>query len=261
MSTANPTQFESWNGDSGTRWVARADEPDDVLAPVADALIATADPATGLRVLDIGCGCGATTLTAARRVGETGTATGIDLSAPMLDLARQRAASAHLTHATFTQGDAQTHAFEPEAFDLAISRFGTMFFADPVAAFSNVATALRPGGRLCLATWQPLAVNEWLVVPGAALLRHADLPVASSDGPGMFAQSDPDTVTNTLSAAGLTDIRLEPVAVSFTLGPTVDSAADYLADSGPGRLLLEPGERTMAVAGLTRLKEAADVLA
>lgn len=239
MSIANLTQFESWNGDSGTRWVARADERDDVLAPVADALIRAADPTSGSHVLDIGCGCGATTLTAARHVGEDGTATAIDLSAPMLDVARQRAAAAHMTHVAFIQGDAQTHMFEPDAFDLAISRFGTMFFADPVAAFTNIATALRPGGRLCLATWQPLTANEWLVVPGAALLRHTDLPATSPDEPGMFAQSDPDAVTDTLSAAGLTDIQIEAVEVTFTLGPTIDAAVEYLADSGPGRLFLE----------------------
>lgn len=237
MTIANPAQFESWNGDSGTRWVARADERDAVLAPVADALIAAADPAPATRVLDLGCGCGATTLAAASRVGAAGTATGIDLSGPMLELARRRAAQAAAANADFVHGDAQNHPFEPDSFDRAISRFGTMFFADPTAAFANIAAALRPGGRLCLATWQPLAANEWLVVPGTALLRHTELP-ASPDGPGMFAQSDPGTVTATLSAAGLVDIELEPVGVTFTLGP-MDEAVDYLADSGPGRLLLE----------------------
>jgi SAM-dependent methyltransferase len=239
MTIANLSQFESWNGESGTRWVARADERDEVLAPVADVLMAAADPTPGMQVLDIGCGCGATTLTVAARVGDAGTATGIDLSAPMLELAQQRAASTKVDNATFTHGDAQTHLFAPESLDLAISRFGTMFFADPVAAFTNIAAALRPGGRLCLATWRSLTANEWLVVPGAALLRHTDIPTTSPDGPGMFAQSDPDIVTDTLSAAGLGDIGLEAGEVTFTLGPTVDAAVDYLADSGPGRLLLE----------------------
>lgn len=238
MTVANSSQFESWNGESGTRWVARADERDEVLAPVAAALFQVADPLPGLKVLDIGCGCGATTLTAAARVGAAGSVTGIDLSAPMLELARQRAESEDLDTAVFAQADAQTHPFEPGSFDLAISRFGTMFFDDPVAAFTNIATALRPGGRLCLATWQPLTANEWLLLPGAALLRHAQMPAANPDGAGMFAQSDPAIVTNTLAAAGLEDVQLDAVQATFTLG-SVDAAVGYLADSGPGRLLLE----------------------
>ena len=239
-STANHEQSEAWNGDSGRRWVASADERDRILAPVADALFAAARLSTGLRVLDIGCGCGVTTLRAAALVGDTGSATGIDLSGPMLDLARQRADLAGATNTAFIHGDGQTHAFDPASVDVIIGRFGTMFFSDPVAAFTNIGTALRPGGRLVLATWQPLGANEWLIVPGAALLKHTAMPPSASDnGPGMFAQSDPETVTTTLSAAGFADIELEATTVTFTLGQTQDEAVAYLADSGPGRLLLE----------------------
>lgn len=237
--TANASQFEAWNGDSGHRWVARADERDRVLAPVADALVRVAALTRGARVLDIGCGCGATTLMAAADVGDTGSVTGIDLSAPMLDLARERAADAGATTATFVQGDAQTHGFEPDGFDLVMSRFGTMFFSNPEAAFSNVRTALRPQGTLCLATWQPLVANDWLTVPGGALLQHTELPATSSDEPGMFAQSDPDRVRAVLDAAGFVDTNIEAATVTFTLGQTVDEAVDHLADSGPGRVMLE----------------------
>ena len=204
--SANASQFDAWNGESGLRWVATADARDRVLAPVGEALLAAAAARPGMRVLDIGCGCGSTTLMAAKSVGNTGSATGIDLSGPMLDLARQRATAAGAVNASFVQGDAQTHAFEPEAADLVISRFGTMFFADPEAAFANIARALRPDGRLCLATWQPLAANEWLTVPGAALLRHTELPATAPDQPGMFAQSDPELVSATLAAAGFADV-------------------------------------------------------
>jgi SAM-dependent methyltransferase len=239
MTIANPSQFESWNGDSGHRWVAGADQRDRILAPVADALLTVADPGPGAHVLDIGCGCGATTLMAATHVGATGSATGIDLSAPMLDLARRRARAAGATNVSFVQGDAQTHAFAPESADLVISRFGTMFFADAEPAFRNIGRGLRPGGRLCLATWQPLAANEWLTVPGAALLQHTELPDTSSDEPGMFAQSDPEILTATLGAAGFADITIRATDVMFTLSETVDDAVDYLADSGPGRALLD----------------------
>ncbi len=113
-----------------------------------------------------------------------------------------------------------------------------MFFSDPDAAFRNIATALTSQGRLCLATWQPLAANEWLAIPGAALLQHADLP-PTIHGPGMFAQSDPDVVTATLRAAGFGTITIDAADVTFTIGQTIDEAVEYLADSGPGRALLE----------------------
>jgi SAM-dependent methyltransferase len=236
---ANPSQLDAWNGESGQRWVARADERDGVLAPVADALLSVAAPSAGTRVLDVGCGCGATTLIAASRIGDAGTATGIDLSAPMLDVARSRAIASGAVNISFVQGDAQTHAFAPESIDLVISRFGTMFFSDPGAAFRNVGTILRPQGRLCLATWQPLAANDWLTVPAAALLQHTDLPATAPDEPGMFAQSDPAVVTATLSGAGFVDIVIEAAEVTLTLGQTVDEAVEHLAESGPGRVLLE----------------------
>lgn len=237
--TPNASQFETWNGESGYRWVARADERDRVIAPVADVLLGKAAPTHGTRVLDIGCGCGATTLMAATQVGRAGSVLGVDLSEPMLEVARDRARITGAVNTTFMHADAQTHQFEPGSADLLISRFGTMFFSDPDAAFSNIAVALASGGRLCLATWQPLAANEWLAVPGAALLPHADLPPTPTDGPGMFAQSDPAKVRATLSAAGFSDITIDATEVTFTVGQTIDDAVDHLADSGPGRALLE----------------------
>jgi SAM-dependent methyltransferase len=236
--TANLAQHERWNGDGGRRWVATADRRDEVLGPVADALLAAARPAEGERVLDVGCGCGVTTLLAGRAVGATGAVTGIDLSEPMLDVARARAD--HAPNVRFLQADAQTHRLDVATFDLVISRFGSMFFDDPVHAFANLADAMKPGSRMCMATWRPLDANEWLVVPGAALLRHAEPPAsATATGPGMFGQSDPSGVTATLSAAGLSSIELNPVDVTFRLGATVDDAVDYLAEGGPGREILE----------------------
>ena len=237
--TANSSQFEAWNGDSGRRWVASADERDKVLAPVADALLAAAAPSPGPASSTSAADAAPPPSWPRPTSATPGSATGIDLSAPMLDLARQRATAAGATNTNFMHADAQTHGFEPDSIDLVISRFGTMFFSDPDAAFINIGTALRPGGRLCLATWQPLAANEWLTVPGAALLRHTDLPATTPDEPGMFAQSDPELVTATLTAAGLIDITIEARDVTFTIGQTIDEAVEYLADSGPGRALLE----------------------
>jgi SAM-dependent methyltransferase len=234
---ANTDQYAAWNGDSGQRWIADADRRDRVMAPVADVLLAAAHPAPGDRVLDIGCGCGATTLAAARAVARTGEVHGVDLSAPMLDVARQRAEAAGLTNVHLEQADAQTHELPRGSFDIGISRFGTMFFADPGAAFTNVAPSLKPGGRLCIATWQPLDGNDWLAIPGAALLQYGSLP--ETTGPGMFSQSDPSDITTTLSGAGFTAVEVTPVAVVLNLGADPVEATGYLAATGIGRAVLD----------------------
>ena len=179
-------------------------------------------------------------------------ATGVDLSVPMLDLASQRATG--YDNVTFLQADAQTHRFGPAAFDAVISRFGTMFFDDPVAAFTNLASATRPSGRLCLATWQPLEANDWLLVPGATLLGYGTLPDTGGTGPGMFAQSDPGVVTDVLAAAGWHAITVEPVTVSLRLGGDAVEAAGYLADTGIARAVLDTiaeDDRDAALAAVT----------
>jgi ubiquinone/menaquinone biosynthesis C-methylase UbiE len=239
IEVANPEQYEAWNGESGRRWVQSADRRDQVLAPIAEALLTAAEPMPGETVLDVGCGCGATTLHAAGAVGDRGRATGIDLSEPMLAVARDRADRARLTNVAFVQGDVQTGGLELHETNLVISRFGTMFFSEPTTAFANVRHVLAGDGRLCIATWQPLEANDWLTVPGAALLPYAELPEQEPAAPGMFAQADPETVRTTLAAAGFHRVDLEPVTVSLPLGPTVDDALEHLADSGPGRAVLD----------------------
>jgi ubiquinone/menaquinone biosynthesis C-methylase UbiE len=198
---------------------------------VADALLAAAHLTPGEAVVDIGCGCGATTLGAARAVGSAGSAYGIDLSEPMLGVARRRAETSGLSNITLVQGDVQIHRF-PARVDAAISRFGTMFFADQTAALANIRRGLRPRGWLCLATWQPLVANDWLTIPGAALLRYGSLPGAEASGRGMFAQSDAESVTATLHAAGYADPQFEPVELTLALGADPNEAVDYLAGTG-----------------------------
>jgi SAM-dependent methyltransferase len=217
---------------------ADPDAHDRVLAPVADAIFAAAGLTPGEAVVDIGCGCGATTFRAAEAVAPDGSVYGIDVTEAMLDIARRRLDSSALSNVTFVPGDAATRSF-PLAFDVAISRFGTMFFDDPVTAFANVGRGLRPGGRVCFATWQPLEANEWLAVPGAALLRWITIPDFSGGGPGMFAQADADAVTVVLQEAGYTSIELDSVRVRLPLGPDPDAAAERLADTGVGRSALE----------------------
>ena len=231
-------QHEAWNTDSGLRWARESDRRDRVLAPVAAALHAAAQLHTGERVLDVGCGCGATTLTAARSVAPDGTAAGIDVSVPMLDVARRRRDATGITNVTFITGDAQTHQFT-DPYDAVISRFGTMFFADQRAAFTNIASGLRSGGRLCLATWQRLAANEWLTIPRATLRRHGTVSAVDHTAPGMFGQSDPDAVTGDLVDTGFVDVDLHAVDLVLTVGADLDDGTDYLANLGMVRSVLE----------------------
>jgi len=249
---ANTDQYEWWNGDAGERWARDADRRDLRMAPIADALLATARIRSGDAVLDIGCGCGATTLRAANAAGHAGSAVGIDLSEPMLAVARRRARQQGVANVRFTRADAQIHELRA-AHDIAISRFGTMFFSDPAAAFANIARSTREGSRLCLATWQPLAANDWLTIPGEALLRYA-APPEPTTGPGMFSQSDPAALAATLSAAGYERIQSDPVIVNLIFGVDAAEAADTLTASGPSRALLETiaeSDRSAALDALT----------
>jgi SAM-dependent methyltransferase len=236
MKIANTDEYEAWNGDSGHRWVVDADRRDHILAPIAEALLAAAQLAVGETVVDVGCGCGATAVAAAQVVGPTGCVYGIDLSEPMLEVARRRAEVSGLSNTTLVQGDVQTYGFTGRA-DVAISRFGTMFFADEVAGLANIRRALRrPAVYRHVAT--PRA-NDWLTIPGAALLRYGNLPDAEASGRGMFAQSDADHVARALHAAGYADPQFQSVTLTLALGADPDEAAGYLAGTGPGRAALD----------------------
>ena len=142
----------------------------------------------------------------------------------------------------FQQGDAQVHPLEPTKFDAVISRFGVMFFADPVAAFANIRSATQPAGRLVFVCWQPLAANQWLLVPGAALAEHVPPPAGfgSGDGPGMFAFADPDRVRSVLAAAGWRDIEITSEHVSILVGGggSVEDTVEFLRTGSMGRMML-----------------------
>jgi SAM-dependent methyltransferase len=256
----NADQIEAWNGDSGRSWATDPDRRDALLAPVGDALLAAVRLSAAEQVLDIGCGCGATTLEAARRVAPSGAAHGIDISTPMLDVARDRARRQGVTNADFERADAQTQALPVNRFDAAISRFGTMFFDDPVAAFANIASSISAGGRLCIATWQPLAANEWLTLPGAILQQYGDLPEAAG-GTGMFAQSDPAALTTTLTDAGFEAVEVAPREVGLRLGSDPAEAADYLVTTGPGRAVLDAVDDEVRPVAVAAVRAAMDEVA
>jgi SAM-dependent methyltransferase len=173
--TANAEQAEAWDGDEGAHWVRHQHRYEAMTPGFTEPLLAAAAIAETDRVLDVGCGCGQTTRLAAGRAAR-GEAVGIDLSGPMLQRARDDAADEAVTNVSFEQGDAQVHRFPAAGFDVAISRFGVMFFDDPLTAFANIRAALAPGGRVVFLCWQDIPHNQWIAVPAGAVLAHVPLP-------------------------------------------------------------------------------------
>ena len=227
VDSSNAEQLRAWDGDEGEYWADHAEYFDRSVAVYHERLLAVAAIRETDRVLDIGCGTAQTTRDAAR-AASAGSALGIDLSSRMLDYARQRATDEGVNNVTFAQADAQIHPFDAGSYDVAISRSAAMFFGDHVAAFRNIGTALRPGGRLVLVTWQPLAGNEWIREISGALAAGRNLPVPQPDAPGPFALSDPDRVRDVLTGAGFTDIDLNATTAGMWFGDDADDAHRFV---------------------------------
>jgi len=238
--TDNAAMRQYWNEVAGPRWVERADLQEARNLEVAELLLREAKPQAGERVLDVGCGPGATSFPFAAAVGPTGHVTGADISDPMLGLLRQRVAERGAKNITPLSADAQVHPFSPGGFDLVISRFGVMFFADPVAAFRNLAAALRPGGRLCMAVWAPIADNlHWKIPFDIAVRRLGPPKPADPRAPGPLAFSDPAYLRDILEKAGFAEVAVTPTRFSV-LGRSPRQEAELAGQIGPpGRLLDE----------------------
>jgi ubiquinone/menaquinone biosynthesis C-methylase UbiE len=239
MPIVNTEQAEAWNGYEGTHWADHHDRWNTVVSGINDELFAAAAIASDAGVLDVGCGAGQTTRLAAR-TARYGQATGVDLSGPMLARARATATEEGVTNVGFEQGDAQVHPFPSGAFDVAISRGGIMFFADPVAAFANIGRALRVGGRLAFACLRAVEHNDWFTVPLTALLGHKpDFTDNAPYAPGMFSLADPDRISGLLTMAGFQDVRTAPVDTAMVYGR---DAATFILSTGPVRYNLRDAD-------------------
>jgi len=259
MGTPNREQAAHWNSEAGAgHWITNQARHDRMLEPFMAPIIDAAAIRSGDRVLDVGCGCGATTRAAASRAAPA-EVTGIDLSAAMLARASADARSAGLLNASFIEGDAQVYPFERASFDVVISRFGVMFFDDPLAAFTNLRRATKSAGRLVFVCWQPMAANAWLLVPGAALAEHVPLPQPGSpDAPGMFALADPDRVRAILADAGWSRAEVIPERRSILVGGggTVDQAVEFLRGGSMARSALATADAPTERRALASLRSA-----
>ena len=239
--TTNQEQIRYWNEQGGPKWVLRQQQLDAQIHPLGLVALQRAAIKPGERVVDIGCGCGQTSLDLAERVGPKGFVLGIDISQPMLNRARERQQELGRTNLEFLLADAQTHQFAREQFDLVFSRFGVMFFEDPTAAFRNLRTALRSTGRLTFLCWQALEKNEWARVPFKAALQHVPPPAPMAPGaPGPFAFADPERVRQILEGAGFAAVHCESYTTDLGMGgaTTVDEAVEFSLDIGPAARLL-----------------------
>lgn len=219
----NAEQIDYWNRVGGDKWVDLQAMLDAQLDDLGRVAMDAVHPRPGERVIDVGCGCGQTTLDLAERVGPDGHVLGIDVSEPMLRRTRERVLSAGHEHVQLVLDDAQTHAFAPATSDAVFSRFGVMFFADPAGAFANLRRALRPDGRLGFVCWQPFDRNPWMAVPAAAAARHVALPAPPApDAPGPFALGDHDRLVDLLGRGGFVDVEVRSHETMLTLGGTAE---------------------------------------
>jgi SAM-dependent methyltransferase len=233
MPSPNAAQIAYWNGPMGKIWAAAREKRDRDHAGLTQAGLALAAPRPGETVLDIGCGSGTTTLLLAEAVAPGGQVTGIDLSGPMLALARDRARQTG-SSARFVEADASVHGFARGAADLVFSQLGVMFFADPTLAFANIARAMKPSGRLVFVCWRGPAENPWSAVPeGAAKPFLPPAAPAAVNAPGRYGLADGQRIRAVLTEAGFSSPEIERLDVAVHLGDTPELAASSSIDAGP----------------------------
>jgi SAM-dependent methyltransferase len=253
----NADQIAYWNGPGGQHWADRQQAQDLMLAPVSEVLIDRARPKAGERIIDVGCGCGATTLALAPKVGPTGHVLGVDISAPMLARAKQLASPG--LPVDFVLADATVYPFEPASFDVLVSRFGVMFFADPALSFANMRGALRPSGRLTFACWREPRENPFFMAALQAVYKHVPkLPQLGPEDPGPFSFASEPRVRRVLGEAGFTVIAMEPCDLSLdvAVGRGLNAAVETALEIGPAARALAEQPPDLVAAATTSIREA-----
>jgi SAM-dependent methyltransferase len=253
----NADQIAYWNGPGGQRWADRQQAQDILLRPIADALIDRASPIAGERIIDVGCGSGATTIAFAQKVGPSGHVFGIDVSGPMLARARQSAPKE--LPVDFVLADATVYPFDPASFDLLASRFGVMFFAQPALSFANMRRALRPSGRLAFACWREPRENPFFMAPLQAVYKHVPkLPQQGPEDSGPFSFASETRVHRILGEAGFTGIEMEPrnFALDVAIGRGLDAAVQGALEIGPASRALEGHPEEIRAAAMKSIREA-----
>jgi SAM-dependent methyltransferase len=241
---SNQDQIEYWNGAAGERWASHQAVIDRALQPFGEAALDRLRPSAGERILDVGCGAGESVLAIARRLERSGEVVGIDASRPLLRRACEWAQ--HLVNVSFIEGDAATYDFT-RRFNAQFSRFGVMFFSDPVAAFQNLRRGLDPGGRLSFVCWQGLEENAWCSIPLAAARSLIEVapPLPAPGAPGPFAFADPRHIKRILSTAGFSQIDVASFHAPVILSHEgLDAGVEFTLRVGPvSRLMVEQPEQ------------------
>ena len=253
----NADQIAYWNGPGGQHWADRQQAQDVVLGPVSEVLIDRARARSGERIVDVGCGCGATAVALAHQVGPTGHVLGVDISGPMLARGRQVAPAG--LPVEFVLADATVHPFEPAGFDLLVSRFGVMFFAEPARSFANLHRGLRPSGRLAFACWRDPRENPFFMAPLQAAYKHIPkLPQLGPEDPGPFSFASEARVRRILGEAGFSGVEMEPcnLALDIAIGRGLDTAVQSALEIGPAARALAEQPPDVVAAATDSIREA-----
>ena len=256
MKIINQEQKEFWNEKKGEIWVSLESKIDKMLGPLGDQAIKILKPKVGEKILDIGCGTGSTSQTLSKFVGESGIITGIDISKPILNFAQKQKENKRIKNINFIQADAQNHKFSDLNYDAVFSRFGIMFFEDPISAFKNIKKSLSCNGRLTFVCWSKSEDNDWMNLSSNVASQFLELPPkANPKEPGPFAFEDYFYMEEILIKSGWKNIKIKAYKENIVIGKTLDYAADFLSRMGPMSVPFENANKQTKEKVISALKE------